>query len=328
MHVSIIVPVYNSAHTLGECLAALKASASANTEIIAVDDASTDDSPLIAAQAGVTVLRLSKNSGPAAARNFGARHARGEIIFFVDADVVLAPGALKRARKVFQEQPDVAAVFGSYDTQPKAAGMVSRYRNLLHHFVHQNGDSEASTFWAGCGAIRRSVFERVGGFDEKRFPRPSIEDIELGYRLCRAGFRILLDKSLQGTHLKQWTLSSLLRTDIFSRALPWSRLILDTRMAPNDLNLKWDQRASFVLLVSACVFLALGFFLTELFVVSAAAFLVVLVINRRIYLFFFRQRGLPFALGCIPLHILYYLYSGFSYLYVRTVFLVRGVTMP
>ena len=64
--------------------------------------------------------------------------------------------------------------------------MVSQYRNLLHHFVHQHGHAEASTFWAGCGAIRRAAFDAVGGFDAARFPRPSIEDIELGLSAPRA----------------------------------------------------------------------------------------------------------------------------------------------
>ena len=123
--------------------------------------------------------------------------------------------------------------------------MISQYRNLLHHFVHQNGNREASTFWAGCGAIRRSVFEKIGGFDEKRFRRPSIEDIELGYRLRQSGYRILLDKRLQGTHLKGWNLYSLIRTDISCRAMPWSRLILETKKLPDDLNLKLGQRVSF-----------------------------------------------------------------------------------
>ena len=327
MRVSTIVPVYNGANSLPECLTALKALACPDIEIIVVDDASTDDTPSIAEQAGVKVLRLAKNAGPGAARNYGARHAQGEILFFVDADVALLSGALNRARKVLEERPDVAAVFGSYDAAPKATGIPSQFRNLLHHFVHQNGQAEASTFWAGCGAIRRSVFEQIGGFDEKQFPRPSIEDIELGYRLRRAGYRILLDKALQGTHLKQWTLFSFIRTDIVSRAIPWSRLILETRVAPNDLNLKWDQRASFLLAAVACVFLALALFRIELIAVSAGAFLAVIVLNRRIYLFFLRQRGLPFAVACIPLHILYYLYSGFSYLYVRAVFLLRSLAI-
>ncbi len=323
--VSIIVPVYNSPRELHECLLALKASSPPQAEIIVVDDASTDETPSVAARMGVRVLRLPRNSGPAAARNAGARHARGDILFFVDADVVVAPGAVSRVVKVLEEHPEVAAVFGSYDASPRARGVVSQYRNLLHHFVHQNGHPWASTFWAGCGAIRRSVFEAVGGFDEKRFPRSSIEDIELGYRLRQAGHRILLDKALQGTHLKRWTLWSVIRTDITARALPWSRLILESRNAPDDLNLQWGQRLSGALVLLACLLLLLGLFRVELLALSAAALLLVIVLNRRLYLFFFRRRGLLFAAACLPLHFLYYLYSGFSYLYVWIGAQLKGV---
>ena len=106
-------------------------------------------------------------------------------------------GAISRVLTALKERPDVAAVFGSYDARPRSMGTVSQYRNLLHHFVHQKGNPEASTFWAGCGAIRRSVFDEVGGFDEKQFSG-RVEDIELGYRLQHTGHRILLDKGLQG----------------------------------------------------------------------------------------------------------------------------------
>jgi len=323
--VSIIVPVYNSPRELHECLLALKASSPPWAEIIVVDDASTDETPSVAARMGVRVLRLPRNSGPAAARNYGARHARGGILFFVDADVVVAPGAVSRVVRVLEEHPDVAAVFGSYDAFPRAGDVVSQYRNLLHHFVHQSGQRWASTFWAGCGAIRRSVFEEVGGFDEKRFPRSSVEDIELGYRLRQAGHRILLDKALQGTHLKRWTLWSVIRTDITARALPWSRLILESRNAPDDLNLRWGQRLSGALVMLACLLLLLGLFRVELLALSAAALLPVVVLNRRLYLFFFRRRGLLFAAACLPLHLLYYLYSGFSYLYVWIGAQLKGV---
>lgn len=325
MLVSIIIPAYNAGVALSQCLSAAKAGALADTEIIVVDDGSTDATVRIAESEGVRVVRLDKNSGPAAARNCGARCAHGDILFFVDSDVVLAQGAVDRVKRFFRERPEIAAMFGSYDAKPTASGVVSQYRNLLHHFVHQNGNSEASTFWAGCGAIRRSVFEQVGGFDEKRFRRPSIEDIELGYRLRSAGYRILLDKALQATHLKQWTLVSFIKTDIACRAIPWSRLILETKVLPNDLNLKWDQRASFLLLVFAWVFLAGSILETRLMSISVAAFLVVLMLNRRVYLFFLRQRGLAFGLACIPLHMTYYLYSGFSYLYVRVMFLLRNL---
>jgi len=104
-------------------------------------------------------------------------------LFFVDADVVIAQARSSVSGASSPDIPSRRAVFGSYDARPSDGSMVSRYRNLLHHFVHQRGNPEASTFWAGCGAIRRSVFHEVGGFDAGRFRRASIEDIELGYRL-------------------------------------------------------------------------------------------------------------------------------------------------
>lgn len=325
MWISVIIPVYNNTRDLPECLSAVKASAkNSDTEIIVVDDASTDETPSVAASIGVRVLRLERNSGPAAARNLGARHARGEILFFVDADVVLAPGALDRAVRILDTRPELAAVFGSYDARPRAHGLVSQYRNLLHHFVHQQGNPEASTFWAGCGAIRREIFLAVGGFDAERFPRPSIEDIELGVRLRRAGHRILLDREIQGTHLKRWKLGAVIRTDITCRAIPWSRLILDSRQAPDDLNLKRGQRVSVALVALSAAVLPLALWRVDLLVLPIAALLTVLVLNRDLFAFFGRQRGLRFAIACVPLHLLYFLYSGLSYLFVRVEVQLRG----
>jgi glycosyltransferase involved in cell wall biosynthesis len=326
--ISVIVPVYNASTTLRSCLEAVLASDFSSYECIVVNDGSTDGSETIAREFPIQVLELSKGPfGPAYARNRGAEVARGKILFFADADVMLNPVVLRRVAAIFQEQPDLTAVFGSYDVQPRAKGVISQYRNLLHHFVHQNGNPEASTFWAGCGAIRRSAFEEVDGFDEKRFRRSSIEDIELGYRLRQCGYRILLDKTLQGTHLKRWNFYSLLRTDVNCRAIPWARLILQTKKLPNDLNLKWGQRVSFALVASACASLPLALVQPELLAGSFAGLVGVAILNRQLYIFFFRQRGLFFAAACFPLHALYYLYSGLSYFYVWTEFQLRRVAI-
>lgn len=325
MRISIIIPVYNNTRDLPECLSAVKTSAkNLDTEIIVVDDASTDETPSVAASMGVHVLRLGRNSGPGAARNFGAQHATGEILFFVDADVVLAPGSLDRAIRILDTRPEFAAAFGSYDDRPRARGLVSQYRNLLHHFVHQQGNPEASTFWAGCGAIRREIFLGVGGFDAERFRRPSIEDIELGVRLRKAGHRILLDREIQGTHLKRWTLASVIRTDITCRAVPWTRLILESREAPDDLNLKLGQRVSAALVVLAAALVPLALWRVDLLVLPLAALLTVAFLNRALFAFLRRQRGLGFALACVPLHLLYFLYSALSYLFVRVEVQLKG----
>jgi GT2 family glycosyltransferase len=264
---------------------------------------------------GVTVLRRTKNAGPSSARNLGARHATGEILFFVDADVVIADGAVSRVAETFERHADIDAVFGSYDSKPRAAGLVSQYRNLLHHHVHQHGNVAASTFWGACGAIRRSVFEQIGGFDEARYPR-CIEDIELGYRLRRAGHRILLDKGLLGTHLKKWSLRSMIRTDVYCRAIPWTRLILETKRAPDDLNLRDGQRVSAALVALALLSVPLALFRVEALFVAAAALLLVLFLNRSLYAFFLRHRGWRFATGAMGLHLLYFVYSGLAYLWV------------
>ena len=316
VRISIIIPAYNSSRDLSECLGALQSLPFPGSEIIVVDDGSTDDPSSVAGRMGARFFKMDQNSGPAAARNYGGRQAQGEILFFVDADVVVRSEAVSHVVRFFDEHPDIAAVFGSYDTFPRAGGIVSQYRNLLHHFVHQDGNPEASTFWAGCGAIRRSVFEGIGGFDEKRFPRSSIEDIEMGQRLRQAGHRIFLDKTLQATHLKRWTLQSVIRTDIFCRAIPWTRLILENDHIVNDLNLKWGQRLSGGLVMLALFFIPFAAIRLEWLGLSAAALLGTIFLNRDLYAFFLRKRGLFFALACIPLHLLYYLYSMLSYVYV------------
>ncbi|HZU89693.1 MAG TPA: glycosyltransferase [Stellaceae bacterium] len=320
---SVIIPTYNNADQLAQCLKALRTAADAGTELIVVDDASRDDVSAVAACAGARFLRLARNSGPSAARNYGARHAQGQILFFVDADVVVAGDALGRVRTVLSRDAEIAAMFGSYDTRPAAPGLISQYRNLLHHFMHQTGKTEAATFWAGCGAVRRSAFEHVGGFDERGFPR-WVEDVELGYRLRRAGYRIFLDKALQGTHLKRWTLWSVVRTDIFHRAIPWSRLILDSGEAPDDLNLQGNQKASVVLTGLGGLLLAASPFRLALLLPASLCATAVIVLNRDFYAFLRRLRGMRFAAACVPLHLIYFACCGLGYLSVRLPLLMRS----
>ncbi len=211
----------------------------------------------ISREKGARVLRTPRQSGPAEARNLGAHEAKGEILLFVDADVVVKPDTVERVAADF-ENPEIAAVFGSYDDEPAETNFISQYKNLFHRFVHQQSSSEAETFWAGCGAVRREIFLAVDGFNAERYPRPAIEDIELGYRLRAKGYRILLDKQLHAKHLKRWTLKSMLHADIFCRAIPWSTLILENQNMVNDLNLQTTDRISAGLLALALLILPLA----------------------------------------------------------------------
>jgi glycosyltransferase involved in cell wall biosynthesis len=315
MRVSVVIPAYENAAGLEECLRALEGGGA--HEIIVVDDGSTDATSEVAERLGAKVIRLERNSGAGAARNRGAQEATGDVLLFVDSDVVAPPDTVGRVTRLLEERPDLAAVFGSYDAAPRAPGLVSQFRNLLHHFVHQQGEREASTFWAGCGAVRRDVFEQSGGFDTADYTR-AIEDIELGYRLRDAGHRILLDKDLKVTHLKRWTLGSFLRTDMLYRAVPWSRLILNRRLPLDHLNLKPAHRASVALSLVVAAALVLSPFAPVLIALAAAAAAGLIALNRGLLAFFAHTRGLAFAIGSVPLLFLHYLASGLAYLWVRT----------
>lgn len=322
-YISVIVPVHNGSGYIEECLGALQRSLYASFETIVVDDASTDDSREICEGFGVKVVALERQSGPGGARNEGAKHAAGEILLFIDSDVVVTENTLGQFAEIFKSDPDISAVFGSYDDSPRAQDFISQYRNLLHHFVHQRSKTEADTFWAGCGAVRRSVFTELGGFDSERFPLPSIEDIELGYRMRQKGYGIMLVKEIQVKHLKHWKWRSVLKTDIFNRAVPWSNLILETKTMPRDMNLRMADRVSTAL--TGLLFISVLILVLELigvlrmvlfarvvlfaFIITAA----LLILNRDVYGFFIRKRGLGFTLLAIPMHLFYYLYSGASF---------------
>jgi GT2 family glycosyltransferase len=310
----VVVPVHDASATLGRVLDAAIAAAG-REHVIVVDDGSTDGSVALASERGVRVRRLERRSGPAAARNRGVEASAAEVVLFVDADCVLHPDALDRVRAAFAADPGLAALTGSYDDAPPEPGFASQYMNLRHHLTHQRARRDDSTFWAGCGAVRRAAFLAAGGFDSERYPTPQIEDIELGLRLRRSGARLRLDPALQVTHLKRWTLRSVLRTDLRQRALPWSELILERAELPADLNLRWSQRVAALLAAPALVSLpaieqvaVAGRFwgVATAIAIVAASF----AANRDLLAFFAARRGLGFATAAWLFHQLHLLVAA------------------
>ena len=279
--VSAIVPATNRPATLAACRAALEHAESPPDQLVVVDE--------------------PRDANASRARNLGAARATGDVLLFVDSDVEVRPDAVARVRAAFAADPLLVALFGSYDDAPAAPGVVSAFRNLLHHHVHQESPGPAKTFWTGLGAVRREAFESAGGFDEGI---AFMEDVDLGMRLAAAGARIELEPRIQGTHLKSWSVWGMVRTDFGARGVPWVRLLLRHGGSATELNLGWRHRLSALISVAG----TLGLLARRPAAVATAG-LGLVALNRRFYMLLLRRRGPAEATAGVFLHALHHLAS-------------------
>lgn len=321
--ISVVMPAWGAEKLMPRVLAPLIEMLSRGevAEVIVVDDVSPDRTAEVARSLGARVLTMPKNGGPGAARNFAADHAVGDVLWFVDSDVIAWDDGARRLHEDFAD-PTVAAVFGSYDTTPEG-GWFARYKNLMHRYYHQTARRTARTFWAGCGAVRADVFRKLGGFDVETYRVPSIEDIELGYRIHAAGGVICVDPELLGKHLKVWSLKQAVHTDIFRRALPWSRLMIAREGLGDDLNTSKAERLRAVLA---------GFFLLSLLALpfvgwrpAALLALIAVLANWRLFTFFVAHLGLMRAILALFYHQFYYVYSAGAFAWCLFEYHVLGV---
>jgi hypothetical protein len=274
---AVVIPATDTPATLARALAAVRRATDPPEEVIVVD--------------------RPTHLVSAAARNLGARRADGDVLVFVDADVEVHADAFVRIRAAFDDDPGLTAIFGAYDDEPAGASLVSDFRNLLHHHVHHQGVGPAKTFWTGLGAVRRDAFLGAGGFDETL---AWIRDIEFGMRLSRSGGFIVLDPSIQAKHLKRWTLTSMLETDLFRRGVPWIRLVLEGRADSAALNLSWRHR------VGAGASLVLVAALARRNLRLAAIALAVLpLVDGDFYALLLRRGGPRMLAVGVPLHVLH-----------------------
>ena len=202
----MVIPAYNAEATLERCLDSLQRQSFAPFQLILVDDCSSDCTAALASSRGIEVVSFHDRAGPAEARNRGADISQGDVILFIDSDVVAPRDLLERMGDIFVSEDGVAAVQTLYSPDCPAEDMVSRYQNFYYFFALDRMESgSTATFATWCAAVRKDAFREAGGFNTS-IPEPTVEDEELGYEIADRGGRILLAKDIRVTHLASYSL--------------------------------------------------------------------------------------------------------------------------
>ena len=215
MKISIIIPVYNSSLTLKECLEAIFNSNFKNFEVIVISDNSTDNSVGIAKQYQCKIIELSENKGPAFARNEGAKISEGDILLFVDSDVIIKKDALNYLSEKFL-QNEIDAIQGIYSHEPTYKSIITQYQMSYNcYYIWPENKKYASTVSTCCLAIRKKIFLNLKGFNTN-YKRASAEDEEFGYSLIDKGYKILILRELNVEHRVNYNLKHFIKKKFYT----------------------------------------------------------------------------------------------------------------
>ena len=187
--ISVVIPAHDAAEGLSACLDALEGQTIPREEyeIIVVNNGPVDATiRAVADRHGVTFLSQPQG-GAGAARNLGARHARGEILLFTDADCVPEPNWMEAMTAPFADQ-EVVGVCGVVRT--RQTGLIPRFVQLEYDYRYRNiaRHSRIDFINTGTAGYRKHVFVKSGGFQEELL---GAEDAELSFRLASQGYRMV-----------------------------------------------------------------------------------------------------------------------------------------
>jgi len=309
---SIIIPMHNSEKTIGKCLRAVFASNFRDFEVIAVDDASTDNTLEIARKFPCKIIHLKRNLGQAKARNVGAKVANGKILIFLDSDALLKKDTLQKVVDALANR-GLDAVGGMIALPTGHTDLATFYKNAHHHYFQTKLATDTNVLSGVLFAIRKKVFENAGGFNE-RFREA--EDIELSQRLSKNGFKIRLDKSIEVVHLQTYSFLDILKKD-FWKAFYWVRLIFHISGSELLREKRFTNKPMDLLFSILMPFLAILFLVAFLLTSSAFFlatccffFLIFLALNAPFFYFMAKLIGPLHLVVLVPLRIINMLAIG------------------
>jgi len=222
--VSVVIPVKNGTGTLGKCLRSLKRSYYKNFELIVVDDHSDDNTVEIAKGYNCTVIEVKNGNGANNARNVGAAASKGDILMFVDSDIVVGRETLLSIVESLEESY-ADAVVGIYTAKHRHESFISQYKNLWVRYSYLKSPPAIDWLFGAISGIKKPAFEKLGGFNIELLARHGHDDIELGKRFARANLNIILNMDIEVEHLKNYTMSSFIKNE-FHRSVGFAELAI------------------------------------------------------------------------------------------------------
>ena len=300
MEVSVIVPVFNAERTLRQCLETLVKFAPGDSEIIIVDDGSTDNSPVIAKEFPVTLIKLAKNSGSGNARNAGTENSRGDILVFIDADVLVNSSTFPTILSLLKNDSDLDAAVGCFAIDHPNRNFFSQYKNLYMHFVFSKMPQHVDFLFTSVCAIKRRAYL---GFKKTKL---KTDDTELGQRSSDGGKKIMLSLDLEVVHLKRYNLLSLLKND-FIVPRDWAKIFLSYGGFKQLIVKRKFAHASIgqiVSLIAAALILPLVLFFGAHKVVAVSAAILIFIffaVHANFIIFLNKKKGFLFSLAATPM---------------------------
>ena len=297
---SIIIPCYNCEKTIKQLITSIGDSSYKNFEIIAADDGSTDKTQQTLLKLKTQSLKFKaikqKHRGPGAARNLGAKRAKGKILVFTESDAVFHQDTLSQIVKSF-ENKRYKAVMGFVNKEP-----ANPYPSLFHQFkalrdyAYWNIDRAKNLpiggFGGAIGAIDKKFFQKLGGFNENL---PEMEDQEMGWRINQLS-KIYYNSKIKVKHHYDGFLKTLVK--FYQRSFFWFGLFEKYKKFFGPAMNPYEALVAGLANISTGFFF-LALFLPEFWFLFLTTFLLRLFLGRKFLGFILKEKGVVFLIPTI-----------------------------
>lgn len=302
VRISVIVPVYNSEQTLKRCLDSIFNSSYKEYEVLVVSDNSTDKSVEIARRYNCNIIESAQNKGAGYSRNLGAEKASGEILLFIDSDIVIKSDALQLVARTF-DQNEINAVQGIYSHEPNYNSIATQFQQSFYCYYTWNKKIKyVETLTSACFGIRKKVFMNLKGFNSN-IKNATSEDEEFGYKLIDGGNKILILRELSVVHLVNYSLAKFVKRCFVinfatMKSFLRNRSFIKKKVTQN--NYKSVLAGIFIIgLIIITLFLTLLYKSSNALIIFLLLNFVFLFLNINFFNFVYSSKGIIKALGVL-----------------------------